>query len=230
MPETVLLVEDNKQLNDINRRALERKGYEVLTAMTLADARHHMEKAAARVDVILLDIAMPDGNGIDFCSEIRSSTMAHILFLTSEQEYDSMIKSLNVGGDDYITKPYKLEEMLTRVDVAMRRRKMDAAKSVQVITSGTLTLDPIGPHAILDGVDMQLTGKEFIILYLLVKNKGNSVSGEELYAKAWKQPMAGDVHALKNVVYRLRAKLQTGHSGFHIVSSRGEGYSFEANE
>jgi len=110
---SILLVEDNEELNEINRRMLVYEGYEVLTARTLVDARKLL--SARKPDVILLDVIMPDGDGIDFCGEIRETTDAHILFLTSKDADVDRIRGLDSGGDDYITKPYKLEEMLSRV-------------------------------------------------------------------------------------------------------------------
>jgi DNA-binding response OmpR family regulator len=139
---TVLLVEDNEKLNAINRRALEGEGHRVLTALTLVQARERL--AENDPEVILLDVLLPDGNGIDFCGEIRGDTDAHILFLTSRTEHEDRIRGLDTGGDDYITKPYKLEEMLSRVRSAMRRRDMPPAR---VIARGPLTLDVIAAHA-----------------------------------------------------------------------------------
>jgi DNA-binding response OmpR family regulator len=222
-----LLVEDNEKLNEINRRALERKGYVVLTASTLVQARHHVTETIGDIDVILLDITLPDGNGMDFCREIRALTSAHILFLTAVQEHETVIESLERGGDDYIKKPYRLEELLARVTSAMRRRDMAVETTPQTLVRGALTLSPVGAQALLGGRDMNLTVKEFFVLYTLVQNEGKTVPAQTLYEIVWKQPMSGDDHALKNIIYRLRKKLEAGKSTLRIVSSRGEGYSFE---
>ena len=98
----VLLVEDNQALNSSNCRALTLRGYNVLTALTLAEARARL--AGAEPDIILLDVALPDGDGISFCREIRGETAAHILFLTAKIEHEDMVLGLQYGGDDYITK------------------------------------------------------------------------------------------------------------------------------
>jgi DNA-binding response OmpR family regulator len=224
MDRTVLLVEDNEKLNAINRRALETAGYRVLTALTLAAAREHL--AAYNADVILLDVVLPDGDGADFCGEIREKTDAHILFLTSKREHVDKIKGLAVGGDDYITKPFKLDELLLRVTAAMRRRDMEAAKPpVQTMTVGPLTLDSAAIQAILNGKDLRLSPKEFSVLRLLVQSKGKAISKEALYEAAWNQPMNVDDTAIKTAISRLRRKL--GAEGFRITSTRGEGYRFE---
>ena len=224
---TVLLVEDNEKLNEINRRALESAGYNVLTALTLAEAREHLKRHAP--DVILLDVLLPDGNGINFCGEIRGGTTAHILFLTSRTEHEDRIRGLDTGGDDYITKPFKLEEMLSRVRAAMRRREMEEAKSpANTLTRGSLTLDIVATSAFINGVNLELAKKEFALLLLLAQDKGKILDKAFLYETVWKQPMAGDGNALWQQISRLKGKLEK-HSGgtLTISASRGEGYSLE---
>ena len=158
IPNQVLLVEDNVRLNEINLRALVLSGYEVLTALCLAEARELLLNN--KPDVILLDVMLPDGDGIAFCEEIREKTDANILFLTSRTEYEDRLKGLEVGGDDYITKPYKLDEMLLRVKAAMRRRGMTPSPQTG-ITLGRLTLDTLTQIASLHGEDLLLSQKEF---------------------------------------------------------------------
>lgn len=226
-PATVLLVEDNDALNEINRRTLEGAGHRVLAALTLAQARAHL--AAGSPDVILLDIVLPDGDGIDFCGEIRDATDAHILFLTSKTDHVDRIRGLETGGDDYITKPYKLDEMLARVGAVMRRREMEAAKPpAQQITIGPLTLDTLAGIAYYDGRDLLLKPKEFSVLRLLAGYKGRSIAADKVYEAIWKAPMAGGSGAVWKQVSRLKAKLEEASGGkITIHSARGEGYSLE---
>lgn len=122
---TVLLVEDNAELNANNTRALHMLSYDAHSALTLAEARNWLAKREP--DVILLDVMLPDGDGIDFCAEIRGAplhTAAHILFLTAKSDHADRVRGLADGGDDYITKPFHPEELLARVEAAMRRRSM----------------------------------------------------------------------------------------------------------
>ena len=218
---TILLVEDNKDLSEINRRALVAEGYSVKTAFTLAQARNILQTVSP--EVILLDVALPDGDGMDFCGEIRQSTDAHILFLTSRTEHEDKLKGLGVGGDDYITKPYKLDELLARVNAAMRRREIgNAAKN---LVKGALTLNLVASQAFVNGEDILLTPKEFSLLHLLAEHEGQSISSERLYEKVWNAPTGDDVRTVKFQIYNLRRKLE--NSGYTIVSTRGEGYCFE---
>ena len=221
----VLLVEDNEGLNRSNSRALTMRGYNVAAALTLAEARLRLTEA--QPDIILLDVELPDGNGIDFCEEIRGKTTAHILFLTAKLEHENMVQGLNNGGDDYITKPFHPEELLARIDASMRRREMDK-KTVQVIKSGNLMLDIATAHAFLNGENLSLTPTEFSLLILFIQNKGKILDSTYLYEEVRKQPMNGDSNALRQHVSRLKKKLESASNGeYTIFASRNEGYSLE---
>ncbi|MDR1320417.1 MAG: response regulator transcription factor [Gracilibacteraceae bacterium] len=222
----ILLVEDNKHLNEINRRNLQSAGYEVLTALDLAQAREHLRRRGP--DVILLDVFLPDGSGMEFCREIRERTSAHILFLTSLDEHSEKIKGLDMGGDDYITKPYKLDELLSRVGAAVRRRGMRGdSPAAETVTRGALTLSIVLKRAYLGGADMSLAPKEFELLYLFLKNEGKTLSADEIYQAVWAQPGIGDVNALRVAVSRLRKKLAADKNGAFVIESvRSEGYRF----
>lgn len=121
----ILLVEDNEELNVNNSRALKMLGFGVYPALTLAEARDWLQ--GNNPDIILLDVMLPDGDGIDFCAEIRQpplSVKAHVLFLTAKTSHADRIRGLASGGDDYITKPFHPQELVARVESAMRRRNM----------------------------------------------------------------------------------------------------------
>ncbi|MDR1538427.1 MAG: response regulator transcription factor [Clostridiales bacterium] len=207
MGKTVLLVEDNEKLNEANCRALRLEGYDALAAPSLRDARECLAKR--RPEVILLDALLPDGNGIDFCGEIRRQTDAHILFLTSLAEHKDRIRGLDIGGDDYITKPYKLAEMLSRVRAAMRRRDMDAAKPpARAVALGSLTLDTFTGTACFGGEDIPLKTKEFAVLRLLAENAGRLFTAEEIYRTVWGLEPNGDTRTVKVHISALRKKLR----------------------
>lgn len=225
---TVLLVEDNEALNIANSRALRLRGYEVDSALTLAEARKQLSRI--RPDIILLDVMLPDGDGMAFCKEIRSDTTAHILFLTAKTEHEDMVRGLCGGGDDYITKPFHPEELLARIDAVMRRRGMENTP-VQVLETGELRLEVAASRATWRGEDLELTPKEFLLLYYLAQNKGSAIDKSSLYEKAWKQPMLGNSNALRQHIYRLKYKLETISGGaYTIFASRTEGYMLDFTE
>lgn len=220
---TILLVEDNEHLNRINSRALQLAGYRVLTALTLARAREWL--AEEEPDAIVLDILLPDGNGVDFCREIRERTPAPILFLTSVAGVEQALEGLRAGGDDYLNKPFHMELLLARIEAFWRRDAIrQRVKPADTVEHGPLRLDRISGTASLNGRDMLLTGREFSLLLLLMQNEGKTLSPGYLYQTLWNQPLAGDPNAVKIAVSRLRKKLEG--SGFGIAVKRGEGYRF----
>lgn len=220
---TVLLVEDNKHLNKINSRALRLAGYRVLTALTVREARAQL--AAEIPDAIVLDILLPDGNGVDFCREIREFITAPILFLTSVAGVDQALEGLRAGGDDYLNKPFHIELLLARIEAFWRRDELqERIKFTDTLVCGPLILNTVSGAACLHGKDMLLTSKEFAVLLLLVRKRGCTLTAGQIYQAVWNQPMAGDANAVRVAVSRLRGKL--AGSGFGIAVRRGEGYCF----
>ena len=216
----VLLVEDNIKLSNSTSRALEWCNYEVYTAFTLEKARQQL--LWIEPDVILLDVMLPDGSGFDFCKEIRDVTPAHILFITAKASHEDMVQGMSTGGDAYITKPFHPEEMLVKVDAAMRRRKTEKN---QIITKGSLMLDIIAMQAFDDRKSLDLTPIEFSLLLLFVKNEGHPLSSDFIYETIWKTMINDNTSALRTAVSKLRRKIKpTGHI---IVAQRGLGYTFQ---
>ncbi|MCL1786995.1 MAG: response regulator transcription factor [Defluviitaleaceae bacterium] len=216
----VLLVEDNVDLNRANARALELRGYEVYTALTIDVARRHLLSISP--DIILLDVMLPDGSGFDFCKEIRDDTQAHILFLTAKASHEDMMQGMSIGGDAYITKPFHPEEMLVKVDAAMRRHGTD---KVQLIKKGNLTLDVLAMQALDNDESLGLTPTEFSLLLLLVKNENHHVRADFIYETIWNAPAISDKNALQTAISKLRRKLEP--AGYTITVQRGQGYAFQ---
>ena len=217
----ILMIEDNVDLNYINRRVLEMQGYEVYTSLTLAKARQRLTEISP--DIILLDVMLPDGDGFTFCSDIRSATQAHILFLTSRTQHEDMMKGFAAGGDDYIKKPFLPQELMARVEAAMRRREIGVP--MKTLTKGSLTLDLIASQASINGIGLSLPQKEFSLLLLFAQNEGKVLSVETIYEKVWGQPLAGDKNAVRMAVSRLRNKIRP--TGYDIDMVRYRGYVFE---
>ena len=220
---TVLLVEDNKDLNNINSRALRLSGYRVLTALTLAGAREHLTRCEP--DAIILDILMPDGSGVDFCREIRERTAAPILFLTSVAGVEKALEGIRAGGDDYLNKPFHIELLLARIEAFWRRDEiMKRMKPADTFTCGPLTFQMTPCTACLDGMDLMLTVKEFSILLLLAQNEGTIISKETIFETIWGQPLNGNSQALYAMMARLKRKLETAGDAVHLNAMRPEGY------
>lgn len=216
---SVLLIDDNIGVLDANSQVLAHDGYTVLSATTLAEARKLLMSAAP--DVVVLEVMLPDGNGLDFMQELRKLSTAPVLFLTTKDKPEERMAGLLAGGNDYITKPYDIYEFRIRVKnfIYLLREARDYTSTIAI---GSLKLDTVAQHAFLDGENLGLAPKEFALLNLLVKNKNITLSTEYLYEKAWGQPICGDTYSVKKAVSKLRLKLE--NSEFSISTHRGSGY------
>lgn len=227
---TILLVEDDKNIQRTNRRILEREGFTVLCAGTLKETQAALEQY--KPDALVLDIMLPDGNGLAFCEKIRPHTPVPVLFLTALDEKDEIIEGLVAGGNDYITKPYDVDEFVARVKAQLRLARMNrqAAQKARTLTRGPLTLDTVALRAFLDGEDMLLSAREFSVLLFLLNHEGKTLSAEEIYQGAWDQPMAGNASALWKCTSRLKNKLAACEEGVSLTTIRNKGYLLEITD
>ncbi len=214
----ILLIEDNEDLMNINRRFLRRLGFQTLEAGTLEAGEAAL---SAGPDLIVLDIMMPDGSGLEFCKRIRLQNEIPILFLTALSGADNAIAGFIAGGDDYLTKPYDLQELGYRIEALLRR----SGKLIRRRTAvGQLTLDHISSRAYIDGQDLMLKPKEFSILFFLTTNAGRFVPSEVIYQTVWGGG-GNDTRTVKAHIYRLRKCLiQAENNRFIIEFERGRGY------
>lgn len=224
---TILLVEDDKNIQRINRRILEREGFTVLCAGTLKEAEAVLKDQ--KPDALVLDIMLPDGNGLAFCEKIRPYTPVPVLFLTALDEKGEIIQGLVTGGNDYITKPYNVDEFTARVKAQLRLARMNrlASEKARTITRGPLMLDTVALRAFLGGEDMMLSAREFSVLLFLLQHEGRTLSAQEIYNGAWDQPMAGNTSALWKCISRLKNKLAAGEGNVCLMNFRNKGYLLE---
>ncbi len=216
----ILMVEDETSMLGFAQRKLKRCNYEVHTAESIAEA----EKVLVEItpDLVILDVMLPDGDGMEFCKKIREKSNVLIVFVTGKTETVDKVKGLNVGGDYYLTKPYELEELVAVVDSLMRRapEKIDETKELKV---GELVLRLGVMRATMGGEEIQLTPKEFLLLWALAESVNNPVDTEALYEKVWNNPMNQDGRALWVQLSRLRKKLEE-YEDFEIKNHRSKGY------
>lgn len=224
---TILLVEDDDNIMRTNQRILQRAGFVVICAQTLQQAR--MLLAEQQPDVLVLDIMLPDGSGLDFCQEIRPKTNAPVLFLTALDAKSEVIQGLLSGGNDYITKPYDVDEFVARIQAQLRLARMNRRNhdGTMTLICDTLTLDGLAQRAYLSGQDMLLTQKEYALLFLLAQNEGEVLSADYLYRSVWHLPMTDDNRTLKKHISKVRKKLEEGGCQYTIVAVYGRGYAFE---
>lgn len=168
--ERILLLEDDKSLVTGLTLALGRAGYALDTARTLAEAGHLWQ--AGRYDLLMLDVTLPDGTGFDFCREVRRTSGVPILFLTASDEEMDIITGLDLGGDDYITKPFKLGVLLSRVHALLRRAGGFGAQQATELCSGGIRVDLLAGRAEKNGVPLELTAAEYKLLCLFLRSPG----------------------------------------------------------
>nr|WP_122012165.1 response regulator transcription factor [Maliibacterium massiliense] len=221
----VLLVEDNDAVAEGIVYMLKSEGMQVCASATLKAARQAL--AAQCFDLILLDIMLPDGSGLDLCSEVRARAGTPIIFLTACDEEYNVVIGLDRGGDDYITKPFRVRELLSRIRAVMRRR--DQAPAPLVLASGDITLDVQRASASKGGQALNLTALEFRLLAHLIAHKGRILTRSGLLEALWdNQGQFVDDNTLSVHMRRLREKIDDPKAcQSHIVTVRGVGYRWE---
>ncbi len=218
---TVLIVEDNADILELNKRKLTRSGLNVLTSTNLAQARVCLDKY--NVDLIILDVMLPDGNGFDFCKEVKQKNDIFILFLTGKTQTEDKLIGLNGGGDYYLTKPYDFDEFVAVVKSLLRRKNSDEIKI------GSLCINRSIMIATVQGVDLILSPKEFTLLTVLAANINSPLSSEELCKKCWQYNDTSNTDSiLWTSLSRLRKKLEP-YDFIHITNIRNKGYVLEVN-
>lgn len=230
---TVLVVEDEANIVDILTFNLEREGYRVLSAY---DGQAGLETAQReKPDLILLDLMLPRLNGFQVCRTLRESgDTVPILMLTAREEESDKVKGLELGADDYITKPFSIRELMARVKSNIRRSDMPArpAEGVALIELGRLRLDNETATAYKDGSPLELSQREYELISFLAAHPDKVFSREELMEHVWNYAgYVGDVRGVDVAVRRLREKLEDDPANPRfVVTRRGLGYYFSTHQ
>jgi two-component system, OmpR family, KDP operon response regulator KdpE len=210
----VLIVDDDRDLLNVCSVGLHAFGHEVVTAGT---GRDGLNEAAIRApDVIVLDLGLPDMDGMDVCQRIRTWSDVPIVVLSADGSEDRKVDALDQGADDYMTKPFGMRELNARLGVALRHRTA-AAEDQTELDVGALHLDLVHCEAALDGRVVDLTAKEFEFLAFLARHAGKVCTRRMILESVWGSQYAGDLHYLKVYAYRIRRKL--GDEGGRILQS-----------
>jgi DNA-binding response OmpR family regulator len=223
----LLLVEDTLDLAQVIRRELEAAGYEVQhVADGLAAVEAH---ARNQPDLIILDWMLPQLDGLEVMRRVRQASATPILMLTARSEEADRVIGLEMGADDYLTKPFSMRELVARVRAMLRRAEViqqtlhaDQQGGTTTITRGLLRLDPDAHQVTLDGTAVDLSPTEFALLHLLLRNPGRAFSRTYLLDTVWNEPYLGGDRSVDNTVLRLRKKL--GEIGESIETVWGVGY------
>ncbi len=228
--QTVLVVEDEASYVEALIIGLTREGFRVEVAVDGAEALARFD--VVQPDVVLLDVMLPKISGIDVCRQLRKRSQVPIIMVTAKGAEIDTVVGLEVGADDYVTKPYRMRELVARMRAVMRRQGSIASDgpslSEGAITVGDVSLDPEEHRVLIDGVDVQMPLKEFELLHLLLANAGRVLSRDVLIDRVWGSDYVGDTKTLDVHVKRLRGKLEVDSANpERIVTIRGLGYKYE---
>ena len=225
----LLLLEDDMSLIDGLRYSLERNGFELEVARTVREARSCL-KGGHSFDLLLLDVTLPDGTGFMICEEVRSAgDTTPIIFLTASDEETSIIRGLDSGGDDYITKPFRLGELCSRIRALLRRSTMRKKVESGDLRSGTETVDQLAGRAYLEGKPLELTGAEYRLLCLFLRHDGQVLTRNAILDALWDgNGSYVDDNTLSVYIRRLREKIERDPSRpEYLMTVRGMGYRWE---
>jgi two-component system alkaline phosphatase synthesis response regulator PhoP len=221
----ILLVDDEAAIVQSLRYNLERSGYSVTAA---GDGRSAVALAASeQPDLVILDIMLPLLDGIEACKEIRKTSSVPIIMLTAkDQEFDKVL-ALELGADDYVTKPFSLGEIIARVKARLRRTEVDLEQRDESITIGEITIDRSRQRLTVRGEIVALAPKEFRLLHVLMENRGRIVTRQMLLEKVWGYDFEGEHQTISVHIRWLREKIESDpNNPRHIITVRSRGYMF----
>jgi DNA-binding response OmpR family regulator len=227
----VLLVEDEKSIADGIIYNLKNEGLKVThvdegkIALAIFDEEHF--------DLLILDIMLPEVSGLEICQSIRKSSNVPIIMLTAKDDENDKIRGLEMGADDYITKPFSVKELISRIKAVLRRTKNsellngldEDINSAKEINIGNIAMNPLRYEAKIDDEIIELRPREFELLYYLCENAGNIISRDKLFSKVWGYSFAGNSKTLDVHIQRIRERIEVNpKSPKRLITIRGVGY------
>lgn len=223
----ILIVEDEPSLSEPLAFLLDREGYETVIAPDGPAALAEFDKAGA--DLVLLDLMLPGLPGTEVCRELRTRSTVPIIMLTAKDSEVDIVVGLELGADDYVTKPYSTRELLARIRAVLRRRTDTELDEDQILEAGTVRMDVERHSVTVDGRETPMPLKEFELLELLLRNAGRVLTRGQLIDRVWGSDYFGDTKTLDVHIKRIRSKIEKVPSEpTMLVTVRGLGYRFEA--
>ena len=227
MSSKILVVEDDPTLLGVLKYNFAKEGYQVVTAVDGAQALETARKE--KPDIIILDIMLPEMSGYEVCRILRKEMTVPIVMLTARDDETDKVTGLDLGADDYMTKPFSMRELLARVRAFLRRLEMQTPQSgSEMLRVGDITVDPARHTVTKGGTVVILTPKEFDLLTFLIQNKGFVFSRQQLLEKIWGYDFPGDTRTVDVHVRWLREKIEDDPGKpTHLLTVRGTGYKLE---
>ncbi|MCT4508227.1 MAG: response regulator YycF [Tepidibacter sp.] len=228
MSSKILIIEDEKPISDILKFNLNKEGYEIETAF---DGEEGINKTYSfKPDLILLDVMIPVYDGFQVCKKVRETLSTPIIMVTAKEEEVDKVLGLELGADDYITKPFSVRELMARVKANLRRTQVlnTDNKNADIITDGSLSVDLVKYEVNKNDENIDLTVREFELLKFLITQKNQVFSREQLLEQVWGYEYYGDIRTVDVTVRRLREKIEDNSSNpNYIITKRGVGYYFK---
>jgi two-component system response regulator RegX3 len=222
----VLVVEDDESYREALSRGLTLEGFVVVDAADIKSAREKLR--ATTPDLVLLDVMLPDGSGVDFCQEIRRDAGTPVIMVSAKSEELDIVLGLEFGAADYVTKPYRLRELVARMRAVLRRHQA-ISNNPEIITVGDIIIDPSRREVTKAGATVDLSRKEFELLALFASRLGHVVTREECIDALWWGQDLLDTRTLDTHVKRLRAKIEDDPAApRHLITIRGVGFRFDS--
>jgi DNA-binding response OmpR family regulator len=223
----ILVADDDLPSVKLTSYLLEEAGYQVVKAYDGPGILQSIEQH--NPDLVLLDVMMPKASGFDICRQIRRTSDVPIIFLSARSQLQDRVMGLQIGGDDYLIKPFEPSELLARVEAVLRRRNSDMLNPSVRLSQGDITLDPV-EHKALFASDrtVELTPLEFRLLYYLMKNSGRVLNTGQILSKVWGYDYEGESNLVAVYIRRLRTKVEEDpERPRHVITVRNLGYKFE---
>lgn len=220
----ILIVEDDRSIIVGLEYALQAEQFQTVVCTNYTDAAKFIATSLTDIDLCLLDLSLPDGSGYDLCKKIKEKHDIPVIFLTAMDDEVNVVMGLDLGADDYITKPFRIRELISRINSVLRRYKKTTQQTV--IQIGTIAIHPLEGKVYKDGIDAELTTLEYRLFLTLVKHRGQVLSRNQLLEQIW--DVAGDFvndNTLTVYIKRLREKLEDDYQKPLIIQTvRGLGY------
>lgn len=221
----IFVVDDEKNIRDILQKYIENEGYKVTL---FSDGQHvFQEMLRLKPDLLIIDIMMPRLDGLELCKEIRKHSDIPIIFVSARDGEFDRILGLELGGDDYLTKPFSPRELMVRIKNIFKRVEKSAIYPKQIITVRDVTIDSERRYIEKDGQEMKFTTREYDLFVFLAQNKGKPYTREELLEFIWGYEYAGDGRLIDDLVKRVRKKLDMHQSTVEVSTIWGYGYRID---
>ncbi|TBX19050.1 DNA-binding response regulator [Corynebacterium diphtheriae] len=223
---SILLVEDEESLADPLAFLLRKEGFDVVIAGDGPSALVEFDRNA--IDIVLLDLMLPGMSGTDVCKRLRAVSSVPVIMVTARDSEIDKVVGLELGADDYVTKPYSSRELIARIRAALRRGGETIEESDEILGSGRIHMDVERHTVTVDGEEISMPLKEFDLLEYLMRNSGRVLTRGQLIDRVWGADYVGDTKTLDVHIKRLRSKIEPEPSApRHVITVRGLGYKYE---